>query len=135
MNAKPKVPSLTLPTAPLSLIDGCAVGVDAILHGKNGCGTALWWAAGTGDEEGCELLLERAATVDLTAGTGHATALSNAVANGHTEVVRTLLRHGASPHVQTPSYCPREVKDALDEALDEARREEGEPQAKRVKLN
>ena len=94
------------------LVDGGAVGVDAILRpdsGPNGpdgfcwalSGAPLFWAARGGRVEGCKQLLERGASVDL-ASTGQSTALWQAAHNDHLGVVELLLAHGANPHIQAP---------------------------------
>jgi outer membrane protein assembly factor BamB len=58
--------------------------------------TALWIAASKGKREVVELLLHRGADVQARDGIWYQTPLSNAVAEGHAEIVKLLVRSGAA---------------------------------------
>ena len=71
----------------------------------------LWRLAQTGDAAGVRAALASggAAAIDADDGTEGVTALCHACAQGHEEVVRTLLRHGADA-----SIVDRSGKKAVD---------------------
>jgi hypothetical protein len=53
-----------------------------------------------GDLDGCRLLLEAGAQVDLLGEQGY-TALHEAVHQGHSQLVKLLLDHGSDPRLET----------------------------------
>lgn len=99
--------------------------VDAVV--EVGGRTALWWAAGAGEDEAVRLLLERGANVDHR-NKSDWTPLMYAACKGHLEVASTLLAHGADAALKN-----WDEQTALLLALDhQAREPDGETPEERL---